>query len=62
VNRDTKLFHQVLRELFPGKHTRDLTSAQLSEVLRTAGELRAGKFTQPLAANQTAPARYASEH
>jgi len=55
VNHDTKLFHQALRELFPGKHIRDLTSAQLSEVARAAQELKTGKFAQPLAANLNSP-------
>ena len=37
---DTKLFHQALRELLPGKHTGDLTRVELSEVLHRAQALK----------------------
>ena len=57
MNHDTKLFHQALRELFPGKHICDLSSAELSEVARAAAELKTGKVTQPLAANSHSPER-----
>lgn len=51
MNHDTKLFHQALRERFPGKHIGDLTTGELSQVARAAQELKTGKFAQPLAAN-----------
>jgi hypothetical protein len=61
MNHDTNFVGQALHKLFPGKTAAQLTMKQLSEVMRTAQELKAGKFAQPLAANRTAPARYASE-
>ena len=40
---DTKLVTQALHKLFPGKTAQQLTMAQLSQVIRAAQDLKAGK-------------------
>ena len=40
---DTKFVRQALHKLFPGKTAQQLTMAQLSQVIRAAQELKAGK-------------------
>jgi len=39
-NRDTTLFHEALRSLYPGKSVKQLTTAQFSEVVKKAQELK----------------------
>jgi hypothetical protein len=53
ANADTRFFEQALKKLFPGKTVPLLTTAQLSQVLRYAQELKAGKKNPPRRGNPT---------
>jgi hypothetical protein len=48
---DTKLVQKALEKLFPGKSAWQLTPAQLSQVLRYAQDLKAGKANPPRRGN-----------